>query len=183
MAIMMRPLGQIELNLHHIQDRPITARICLSLMTKRTSETVDDSNGGFGQICETGGNPMSQFIQALESRRLMSATPSPAMLAAIAKLETDIMKAQSDLTAFHTAVAATNATFLTAKAADLAAMKADLASKDQPQLAADRLKLHDDIAAHTAGLKTDVAGWIATRHADIQALHADVLAIRQARGA
>jgi hypothetical protein len=127
---------------------------------------------------------MSQFIQALEGRRLLSAAPpSQAVLDAMAKLSSDIMKFETDTVAFHTAVAATNSAFLSAKAADLAAIKSDLASHNGSQLAADRQKMHDDVLAHTAGLKTDVANWRATHQADIQTLHADVLALKQARAA
>jgi hypothetical protein len=82
---------------------------------------------------------------------------------------------------FHAAVAATNATFLTAKAADLTAIKSDLASHNVTQLATDRQKLHDDIVAHTLGLKTDVATWRTARVADITALHADIAVLRHAR--
>ena len=127
---------------------------------------------------------MCRFIQALESRRLLSASPpSQAVLAAMAKLTADMTKFQTDAANFQASIAVTNSTFLTAKAAELAAIKADLADHNQQQLALDRQKLKNDVTAHTTGLKTDVANWKTTHQADMTTIHNDIVALQQARKA
>ncbi len=127
---------------------------------------------------------MNRFVENLESRRLLSAAPtSQAVADATAKVEADVLKLHTDAVAFHSSIAATNAAFLSAKAADLSAIKADLASGNKDQLALDRQKFKDDVAAHTAGLKTDVANWKTTHQADVTTLHDDIVALQQARKA
>jgi len=127
---------------------------------------------------------MTRFVQALEPRRLLSGAPSnPAVAAAVAKVEADVVQMHTDATNFHTSIAATNTAFLTQKAADLIAIHGDIASGNQQQLALDRQKFKDDVAAHTAGLKADVASWKTTHQTDLTTLHTDMLALQQARKA
>ena len=127
---------------------------------------------------------MSPFIQSLESRRLLSATPSQAVLDAMAKVQADIVQMHTNSDAFHTSIANTNSTFLTAKSAALAQLKADLAAKaSSTVIAADRQAVKDAVTAHTAGLKTDVANWKTTHQNDITTLHTDIAALKAARAA
>ncbi len=125
---------------------------------------------------------MFPLIQSLESRRLLSATPSQAFLDALAKVQADIVQMHTDATAFHTSIANTNATFLSDKSTALAKLKADLAANaSSTVIADDRQAIKDVVTAHTAGLKADVAAWKTTHQNDIQTLHTDMAALKAAR--
>lgn len=136
---------------------------------------------------------MPVFIQSLEPRRLFSATPSQAVLDAMAKVQADQLLIKTDTAAFHAAMAATNAAFATAKAAALAAIKTSMGSGNpfgsflgglvNSVLSANRQVLKDAISAHTTELKANVAQWKVTHAADIQMLHTDIAALKAAKAA
>lgn len=159
----------------YIHDRFVLVTAVANLEGKR-------DGWKFGGL-EPWREAMIRFVQALEPRRLLSGAPSdPAVAAAVAKVEADVVQMHTDAT-FHNSIAATNAAFLTAKAADLTAIHADIASGNTQQLALDRQKFKSDVTAHTAGLKADVASWKRTHQTDVSTLHAGILALQQARKA
>ncbi len=127
---------------------------------------------------------MFPVIQTLEPRRLLSATPSQAVLDAMAKVQADIVQMHTNADAFHTSVANTNSTFLAAKSAALAQLKADLAANSSSTvIAADRQVMKNAVTALTASLKADVAAWKSTHQNDLTTLHDDIVALQQARKA
>ena len=132
---------------------------------------------------------MRPTIQALESRVLFAATPSQAVLDAMAKVAADKTQLQTDLTAFHAGIAAANTAFDTAKSQALAALKQALGNSPLGGLLGgiigsaidtERQVLHDAISNHTANLKSNVATWKAAHAADMTTLHTDITALHAA---
>jgi len=132
---------------------------------------------------------MRPMIQALESRVLFSATPSQAVLDAVAKVAADKTQIQTDLAAFHAGIAAANSAFATAKSAALAAIKQALGNSPLggllggiigSALDADKQALHDAVTAHKAALSTNLATWKAAHAADVLTLHTDIAALHAA---
>jgi hypothetical protein len=132
---------------------------------------------------------MRPMIQALESRVLFSATPSQAVVDAVAKVAADKTQIQTDLAAFHAGIGAANSAFATARAAAQAAIKQALGNSSLSQLigglvdsvlAADRQALKDAVTAHTTALKSNLAAWNAAHAADLVTLHTDIAALHAA---